>query len=46
MAEVLGDFVAALDLPAIIIGNSVSGFPVARLAMTFEEMHRLYVCRL
>lgn len=35
MAEVLEDFVTALDLPpAIIIGNSVGGFAATRLAIT------------
>jgi pimeloyl-ACP methyl ester carboxylesterase len=34
-ADVLADFVAALDLPpAAIIGNSVGGFAAARLAIT------------
>ncbi|KAA8651053.1 alpha/beta fold hydrolase [Aspergillus tanneri] len=34
-ADVLEDFVAALDLPpAILIGNSVGGFAAARLAIT------------
>ncbi|KAJ5364264.1 uncharacterized protein N7496_009977 [Penicillium cataractarum] len=38
MAEVLEDFVTALDLPpAIIIGNSVGGFAAARLAITHPD---------
>lgn len=38
MAEVLEDFVTALDLPpAIIIGNSVGGFAAARLAITHPQ---------
>lgn len=38
IAEVLEDFVTALDLPpAIIIGNSVGGFAAARLAITHPE---------
>jgi pimeloyl-ACP methyl ester carboxylesterase len=38
LADVLEDFVEALDLPAaVLIGNSVGGFSAARLAITHPE---------